>query len=324
MVRKYRKPRKIKKQQSIFKTKLFWFVLLFIIFVLFFLYLFIFHNYFQIKEIKIHGSSQEVLVENIREKASKGVITNFLFLSTKSIFLIDFERIKKSILDNYHQIENLELEKRYPGTIVINIKERKEVAFYCEEKIYFFAEQEEYNSENEIDIQELRDNKDLNSETELEDNNQIQEENGLSSEDVIIQEEKKCFAVDSYGVIFQEVFDNFESENKLFIKFKEEIENPFLGEKIIEKELLDLILNTKKDIEKNIKIAVMEFTVLKDKRVNFLTQENWEIYFDFNFNIDSQILKLQLVLEKVIPLEKRKDLEYIDVRVGDIASYKYR
>jgi len=53
----------------------------------------------------------------------------------------------------------------------------------------------------------------------------------------------------------------------------------------------------------------------------------WEIYFNLQKDqkdIDWQLVKLRAVLEEKIPSENRKDLEYIELRFGNFAPYKYK
>jgi hypothetical protein len=52
--------------------------------------------------------------------------------------------------------------------------------------------------------------------------------------------------------------------------------------------------------------------------------EGWQIYFslDPDSDINTQLVKLNLLLSGEIPLENRKNLEYIDLRFKDRAFYK--
>ena len=52
--------------------------------------------------------------------------------------------------------------------------------------------------------------------------------------------------------------------------------------------------------------------------------EGWDSYIDPREDMTWQKTKLVEVLEKQIPLEKRTNVEYIDVRFGDQAYFKYR
>jgi cell division septal protein FtsQ len=132
--------------------------------------------------------------------------------------------------------------------------------------------------------------------------------------------QEKCFSVDEEGFLFEE---SSNKEGLIKIKSKE-TKNLNLGERILEKELITTILEIKKRIEKELKIEISEFLIVSQERINLKTIEGWQIYFNPQKDINWQITKLRVVLEKEIPPEKRGKLEYIELRFGNFASYKYR
>ena len=134
-------------------------------------------------------------------------------------------------------------------------------------------------------------------------------------------QEGKCFLLDSQGVIFEET----QLEGDLIkIIDKQKIDDiAVLGEKVIEKDYLEKILKIQKNLSEELKIEVKEFFVFGE-RLNVKTTEDWEIYFDPKGDLNWQITKLGLVLKEKIPLESRKDLEYIELRFGDLASFRYK
>ncbi|MFH1451413.1 MAG: hypothetical protein ABIF89_02280, partial [bacterium] len=96
-----------------------------------------------------------------------------------------------------------------------------------------------------------------------------------------------------------------------------------LGQKICKEETLAVIVKINKALIEEIKIDPVEFTVLKNDRINAKMLEGWNIYFNAAGDIDWQITKLQLVLEKEIPEDKRNNLEYINVRFTKV-YYRYQ
>ena len=130
-----------------------------------------------------------------------------------------------------------------------------------------------------------------------------------------------CYSVDKEGVAFEKVeviFSDFPRINNI------EGKNNFsLGEKIIDKDILNFILDTKKGLNEKSKITTEEFSLPSSQRLNVKTKEKWEIYFNLKGDLNWQLEKLNLVLEKEIPPEKRKDLEYIDLRFTRV-YFKYR
>ena len=132
--------------------------------------------------------------------------------------------------------------------------------------------------------------------------------------------EKECFLLDGEGIIFQK------SElGESLVKISEgQIEKiPELGERVIEKDYLDDILKIQKYVQEELKIEIEGFTVF-ERRLDLKTKEGWEIYFDPREDINWQLTKLSAVLKEKIPSERRKDLEYIELRFGDLATFRYR
>lgn len=130
---------------------------------------------------------------------------------------------------------------------------------------------------------------------------------------------ENCFLLDTEGVIFGET----KSENELIKIKKGQKEKTFsLGEKIIEKDYLEKIFKIQKNISE-LEIKIEEFVVFKE-RLNVKAEEGWEIYFDLKGDLNWQLTKLSLVLKEKIPPENRGDLEYIELRFGDLAPFRYK
>ena len=136
-------------------------------------------------------------------------------------------------------------------------------------------------------------------------------------------EVRRCFALDAHGVIFEEK----EPERELIIS--EEGKSATLGEEAIDPELLRLILSFSQQLDASslfseVGLRVSSAFLASKERVNAKISEGWEIYLNPAENIDWQVTKVKLVLEKEVPSAKRPFLEYIDLRFGDQAYIKYR
>lgn len=133
---------------------------------------------------------------------------------------------------------------------------------------------------------------------------------------------EQCFLVDNEGVVFEEIFD---IDPKVFqIKNLVQVPELKLGDKVIEKEKLNQILDIKSKLRDNQKISLTAITIVSEKRLNIKTLEGWEIYFNPQGQLEWQLTKLRAVLEEEILPENRKNLEYIDLRFGNLAPYKYQ
>ncbi len=128
---------------------------------------------------------------------------------------------------------------------------------------------------------------------------------------------QNCYLVDKSGILFKE------AENENFLKIEKEEKFDFvLGEKIFSKDFAQKILKIKEETEK-LEIFSEKVKIEKE-RAEFETKEGWKIFFDLTKDVDFQLKKLKALFEKEISKEKRKNLEYIDLRFGDLASVKYK
>lgn len=93
---------------------------------------------------------------------------------------------------------------------------------------------------------------------------------------------------------------------------------------MIEEEELSQILNISGKLESNLGLSLEGFLIFSEDKLAAKMTEGWEIYFNLQKDIDWQLVKLRAVLEEKIPSENRKDLEYIELRFGNFAPYKYK
>ena len=261
----FRKPYRIKKKKPIWKNRFFRLGILIFIFFAILSYFLLFSEFFQVKQIiitgekKISSESLEFFIENKLEK-------KLLFFKTKSIFLVNLNRIRKEIFNNFPQIAEVEMSRGFPDALNIIIIERLGLAVWC------------YDED--------------------------------------------CFLLDNEGVIFEKA----PLENNSYLKIQNLALNqsPNLGQKVIEKEILLQILKIESNLKEEFKIPLQDISLISDERLNIRTFEGWEIYFNPKGDLNWQLTKLRAVLSEEIPAEKRKNLEYIELRFGNFAPYKYR
>jgi len=137
----------------------------------------------------------------------------------------------------------------------------------------------------------------------------------------IFFKDEDYFFLDKEGVIFGEA----SSSNNTYLKIKNQTPNQSLnlGSIAIEKEILTPILEIESNLKENLKIPLREILIISEERLNIITEEGWEIYFSLERDIEKQLTELRAVLEEQIPPDKRKDLEYIDLRFSRV-FYRYR
>ena len=132
----------------------------------------------------------------------------------------------------------------------------------------------------------------------------------------------ECFFIDREGIIFKETEKGLTQEEVIILSLRKE-EALVLGEEILVPQTLELILKIEKDLRENLKIEIEDFTIVSERRLNVKTNENWEIYFNLEKDAKLELTKLKVLLDKEIPPEQRRNLEYIDLRFEKI-FYKPR
>jgi cell division protein FtsQ len=129
-------------------------------------------------------------------------------------------------------------------------------------------------------------------------------------------QEEDCYLIDKEGIVFErrggEGILKIEREN-----FGGEIKP---GDRVIEKEILEKIL----EISKKIEFGIEKVSIISQDNLHFKTSQGFEIFIDPQKDVDWQLTKLKVALENAIPKEKIGDLEYIDLRFGNFAYPKYK
>jgi cell division protein FtsQ len=123
--------------------------------------------------------------------------------------------------------------------------------------------------------------------------------------------QERCFLIDENGIVFDMALPE---TNLIRISGERELLSGEMVNRIIE---LKVKLKEKSGID-----ATKAFVTSQD-RLNLQTSDGWKIYFNPKGDLDWQIQEFALVLEKQIPPEKIKNLEYIDLRFSRV-YYKYK
>lgn len=130
--------------------------------------------------------------------------------------------------------------------------------------------------------------------------------------------QQDCFLIDQNGVIFEPAQANAGS---LIITSVLKNENNYVGEPVIQKNVVEAIAKIQKSLTENFQIDLAEAMVTSPIRLDIRTKEGWKIYFniDQNADIPSQITRLNLLLSDELSKDKRAGLKYVDMRTQDRA-----
>ena len=130
---------KIKNPKSaiklIYKKRSFWIVILSLIAVLIVLYFILFYYGFQLKNIQISGNVK-VKTQDISNVVSADSNTKLLAFAgikivSRSIFLVNENKITDDILKQFPDIESTVINKSLPQTLILNVTERKAIGDFC-------------------------------------------------------------------------------------------------------------------------------------------------------------------------------------------------
>jgi len=137
----------------------------------------------------------------------------------------------------------------------------------------------------------------------------------------ILSEVGKCYLLDKNGVIFEEATE----ENTQIPTLKKSILNKRvrLGQEILDKDLVSKITKIFINL-KDLEIPIKDISIVSEDKIVVNTLQGWDIYFDPLKDLNWQLTKLKAVLENSIPIEKRGGLEYIELRFGNFAPFKYK
>jgi len=261
---------RITPKKSIFAKLWFWLAFLFFVVVLSAFYFVLFYPGFYVKDIIISGNEKvgrEELQSFVLSEANTGLVSFWkINVTSKSILLINQEKLSDGILEKFPVIEKLKIDKNFPQTLTLGVIERKPLGVFC---------------------------------------------SSAGSE--------RCFLVDSNGIAFEPV--SVAQENLAIVRQTVSDKQVFTGEEVVAKNMADAIYKIQKNLKDNFKIDLKEALVTSSIRLNVKTGENWQIYFDTDSsaNIDSQITKLNLLLNGEISQSDREKLHYIDLRPEDRA-----
>jgi len=133
MLKTYKKYKKLKKYKPVTTQK--WFIVCIVCIVAGILgfYLFFVNNYFNIKNIKVSGVST-IDPQNIKDIAQQILNSKQLLASASNIFTLPKNQIKKEVLGKFLNVKDVIINKQLPDQIEIIIKERDEMALWCNQK----------------------------------------------------------------------------------------------------------------------------------------------------------------------------------------------
>jgi len=285
---------KITPKKSILRRPIFW--IIFFVAVVFSagVYFSIFFSGVQIKSILISGDGA-IQTKDIENIISGNIENNFFniggwSITSKSIFLVNPQKLQQLILNNFPTIQSAIVERQLPQNLSIRIEGKKPVAVFCRQ---ITATVSTASTENSAPAEAV-------------------------TESATVKEE--CFFIDKIGVIFKEA-QNVLQDMPILRQLSDSKET-YIGENVIGKDVMNVILKIEKNLKDNFQINVMDALITSPLRLDIKTNERWQIYFDLGTDTDLQITKLNALLKDEAFQTNRASLQYVDLRFKDRAYYK--
>ncbi len=136
----------------------------------------------------------------------------------------------------------------------------------------------------------------------------------------VFNHNERLFYIDRKGIIFEEIEQD--KTEALIIKSLILEKNLKTGIRAVNDKTMFQILKINSKLNEDLKIPILKAVVVSERRLNVKTVETWQIYFNLEDVISSQILNLDLILNEIISSEDRRVLEYIDLRFGNRVFFK--
>lgn len=129
------KVHKIRPKKPLFLKPWFWAVFCGTALILLLFYFFLFYSGLQVKNILVSGNQKiktsdlqsAILNKTSRKLASLGSMQIF----SKSIFLVDKRALATGVLNNFPGIEKINIIKKFPETLLVDVQERQATGIYC-------------------------------------------------------------------------------------------------------------------------------------------------------------------------------------------------
>jgi cell division septal protein FtsQ len=128
----------------------------------------------------------------------------------------------------------------------------------------------------------------------------------------------QCFLLDKQGIIFEPLQGAW--QNMITVTLPPSNTVAFLGQRIADKSIIDIVSKIQKNLKNNFQVDVMR-AFLSNPLV-LETSEHWQVYFDPDSDIDLQITKMNTLLKDQHLANTRKNLQYIYLQYKNRAYYK--
>ncbi len=255
-------------------------------------YFLIWSPWLWVKRVEVKGN-KNVAVSEIAKIVEKNLSQKlWQIIPQKSIILISSSKIGKEIMEKFPEIKQVNIIRQMSDVtaraglaLAVKVIERQSIGIWCK----------------------------------------VKQETATSSPSIISNSEiDKCFYIDQEGVIYKEA--PLISGNLVLNIYSAEDEPAFLRKQVASPQMIDFILTLRKELPQiktatGLWLKTDSFEIVSDEEVRVELCQGWQIYFNPNYSINSQLKSLATVLEEEIK-EAASSLEYIDLRIEGRVYYR--
>ena len=253
-----------------------------------FFYFFIFSSFYDITEIQVSGN-QAISTDDILDIANKYLNQNQLFiLKNRNIFIFNKNSFKQEV-NKLIILADLKIDKILPNTIKLTVKEKNSAMQWLAAGNKYLLDSQgqiikKYYSTTTPEIFVLN--------------------GGTSQENT---------AAANNGEQFIKIHNLGEQEVNL-------------GNFVLKPENVSFILDLSDKIKgfDYLKFSEIQIPSAWPQYISLIMPDGWQIYFNLEDSLQSQLMRLDLLINQKIKKENLKKLDYIDLRLGESIYYQFK
>ncbi|MDD3006840.1 MAG: FtsQ-type POTRA domain-containing protein [Candidatus Pacebacteria bacterium] len=274
----------------------------------------------RIKTIGVSGN--ENVAVNKMESIVRDEISakKFGFIPGDNCLLVDREEIKNKLMENFSEIESIDVNVNFPNEIILKVQEKNTALIWCRDQCYFvndqgvaflLADEGELIKEQKHFIKIIEEAQ-IAEETETE-RQSMQKEVGEDADNV----EKNMMEGENYG-------SNVEDIETAVQKGFSVLPAITLNEKVSDVSFVSFAVEISGLVGRNQRLKIKYFKTkgYRTRELIGFTDKNTKLYFDTTKSAEKQAKNLDYLLNEAIDKEKIDTLQYIYLKNEDRVFYK--
>jgi len=250
-------------------------------------YFLFFSSFFSVKNIEISGNNL-IAGEEIKKAVMEVADRKIFKIFSNNLLLIRKADIEDSIKSKFSNITTLEVDRKFPGSLKIAVKEKPIDILWC----------------NAIKVEKIIAKK------------------SAEEKEPVLTEAYQCYFSDEENNVYRKAEGEM-GKNSIKV-FRDEGIN--LGARIGDDELKKFIREINANFASKIGLAVnyLYLPSISLREMRIFTAKGWKAYFDTTRSANEQIDVLNNVLKTAMTEKEKEELDYVDLRVVDRVYFKVK